>query len=71
MPLVGGGSHGSAQAPRVSARICAGYAGCGSRGYTSYGYWRHRATSYWRMTPGKECTSYAAYVESDQRGLPG
>jgi surface antigen len=68
MPLLGGGSLSSAHLPRVSARICDGYASCGARGDTSYGYWRHSATSYWRMTPGNECTNYVAYVESTVYG---
>jgi surface antigen len=47
-----------------STVLCSGYAGCNRTGYSSYAYGRHRSTSYWRMTPGDECTNYVAYVES-------
>jgi surface antigen len=55
---------------RVPSKVlCTGYAGCNRHGYSSYGYARHRGKSYWRMSPGDECTNYVAYVESAMFGV--
>ncbi|HUZ22989.1 MAG TPA: CHAP domain-containing protein [Streptosporangiaceae bacterium] len=54
----------SAAARSPSVVVCAGYASCDSRGYTSHGYAAHSGRSYWRMIAGNECTNYVAYVES-------
>jgi surface antigen len=57
----------SGRAPSVV--MCSGYAGCNQHGYSSYAYGRHRMTSYWRMSPGNECTNYVAYVETQMFGV--
>jgi surface antigen len=54
---------------RVPSRVlCTGYAGCNVQ-HSSYGYARHLHTSYWKMSPGDECTNYVAYVESQMFGV--
>jgi surface antigen len=52
-----------------SSVVCSGYRGCDQHGHSSYGYGRHRRTSYWWMTAGNECTNYVAYVESRTFGV--
>jgi surface antigen len=52
-----------------SSLVCAGYSGCARHGHPSYGYGRRRHHSFWRMSPGNECTNYVAYVESRHFGV--
>jgi surface antigen len=52
-----------------SSVLCSGYVGCNRNGYSSYEYGRHSQTSYWRMSPGDECTNYVAYAESQAFGV--
>ncbi len=52
----------SLRAPSVIE--CSGWARCDARGFNSYGYAAHGWRSFWRMSPGDQCTNYAAYVES-------
>ncbi len=44
--------------------LCGSWARCDERGYDSYGYGSVEDQSFWRMSPGDECTNYVAYVES-------
>ena len=61
-------SGGGSGAPSV--RLCNGWAGCSTNGYTTHGYQNHEWTSYWGMAAGNQCTNYAAYVESTIYGKP-
>lgn len=47
-----------------SVILCAGWRHCDARGYDSYRYAARGWRAYWRMSPGDQCTNYAAYVES-------
>jgi surface antigen len=49
-------------APR--AYLCQGWRTCDALGYSSYHYAVHMWHAYWRMSPGNECTNYAAFVEA-------
>ena len=59
-------------APARSAEwivLCTGYDACNAAGYPDSGYKAASATSYWRQTPGHNCTNYAAY-RLVKNGLP-
>jgi surface antigen len=58
----------SAQA--ASTVLCTGYTGCTDKGYSDSGYSSHKATSYWNMYAGTNCTNYAAYRLITTNGLP-
>jgi surface antigen len=59
------GTSAPGPATAVASRIlCGSWSRCDSRGYDSYGYAASEYRAYWRMTPGDECTNYAAFVES-------
>ena len=62
--LTNGTSMGSAPSYQPSAIVCSGWRVCDARGLNSYGYASRGWRSYWRMSPGDQCTNYAAYVES-------
>ncbi len=47
-----------------SMYVCQGWNGCDANGDSSYHYGAHQWKSYWRMSPGDECTNYAAFVEA-------
>jgi len=47
-----------------SRRLCSGWLNCTRHGYPSYRYQARGWRSYWRMSPGDQCTNYVAYVES-------
>jgi surface antigen len=47
-----------------SRKLCTGWGSCTTHGYPSYHYQSLGWRSYWRMSPGDECTNYAAFVES-------
>ena len=53
-----------------SRELCTGWSRCSTRGYSSYAYASNGWQSYWRMSPGDECTNYAAYVESTVYHVP-
>lgn len=51
-------------APASSAEwivLCTGYDACNAAGYPDSGYKAASSTSYWRQTPGHNCTNYVAY----------
>jgi surface antigen len=48
-------------AEAVTSYLCHGYSACQSAGYGNLGYQSNARTSFWRMTPGHNCTNYAAY----------
>ncbi|HET8989028.1 MAG TPA: CHAP domain-containing protein [Humibacillus sp.] len=51
-------------APASSAEwivLCTGYDSCNAAGYPDSGYKAVSSTSYWRQTPGHNCTNYVAY----------
>jgi len=50
--------------------LCGSWVKCNMRGYDSYGYGANASRAYWRMSPGDECTNYAAYVESTVYHVP-
>ncbi|HET9094515.1 MAG TPA: CHAP domain-containing protein [Solirubrobacteraceae bacterium] len=52
------------------AELCAGYAACSLPGFTTHGYPRAAAESWWSMYGGINCTNYAAFVESQVYGVP-
>ncbi len=54
---------GSASAASASP-LCNGYAACSALPFSTHGYDDVTTPSYWGMTPGDQCTNYAAYVES-------
>ena len=59
-------------APASSAEwivLCTGYDACNAAGYPDSGYKAVSSTSYWRQTPGHNCTNYAAY-RLVKNGLP-
>jgi len=47
-----------------SVVLCCGWQHCNARGFNSYGYAARGGRAYWRISPGDQCTNYAAYVES-------
>jgi surface antigen len=47
-----------------SHEMCTGWLRCTRHGYPSYNYQARGRRSYWRMSPGDQCTNYVAYVES-------
>jgi surface antigen len=49
--------------------LCTGYDGCSAAGYSNSGYKAVSSTSYWRQTPGHNCTNYVAY-RLVKNGLP-
>ena len=53
-----------------SSALCHGFTSCTGKGYSTHDYRTHWDTSFWRMTPGDNCTNYAAYVESTVYGAP-
>jgi surface antigen len=57
-------------AAAASVTLCNGYAACSVAPYSTYGYPSDSQSSYWGMTPGNECTNYAAFVESTVFGAP-
>lgn len=69
---VGTGTISTAGAAEYSQTLCAGYSGCSVAPYTTHGYdfMTNGQRPYWYMTPGNECTNYAAYVEQTVYGVP-
>ncbi|MDX3659783.1 CHAP domain-containing protein [Streptomyces sp. ID05-26A] len=51
----------AAPASAGSTTLCTGYAGCAAANRGDAGYGANSGTSYWGMTPGHNCTNYAAY----------
>lgn len=51
-------------APLPSRILCGSWQKCDGHGYDSYHYGAHEYTPYWRMSPGDQCTNYAAFVEA-------
>jgi surface antigen len=68
MPMAAPARSAAADVP--STVLCTGWASCASQGFPSYGYATEGYQSYWNMSPGDECTNYAAYVESRVFGAP-
>jgi surface antigen len=65
LPVVTGGPGTASPAGQAPSRIlCSGWSRCNAHGYDSYGYGARGAVAYWRMSPGDQCTNYAAFVES-------
>jgi surface antigen len=62
--LTNGATPALSPSYQPSAVICSGWRHCDARGFNSYGYAARAWRSYWRMSPGDQCTNYAAYVES-------
>jgi surface antigen len=58
------------QSGAPSLMLCSGWSRCSRHGYPSYDYADREYRSYWRMSPGDECTNYAAYVESTVYHVP-
>jgi len=50
--------------------LCEGNSACSVTPYTTHNYQNEMSTSYWGMTTGRECTNYAAFVESSVYGSP-
>lgn len=54
---------GATQADAVSGpALCSTYDGCAALGMNDHGYEGASGTSYWKMTPGHNCTNYVAYI---------
>lgn len=64
VPVLIAHSSANSAASRPSRELCTGWARCSSHGYPSYKYQARGWQSYWRMSPGDQCTNYAAFVES-------
>jgi surface antigen len=64
VPILTSGSSIQPSYSPPSRILCTGWQRCDTRGYDSYGYSGRGWRAYWRMSPGDECTNYAAYVES-------
>ncbi|HWF81566.1 MAG TPA: CHAP domain-containing protein [Streptosporangiaceae bacterium] len=57
--------HSAARHASLPSReLCTGWLRCTRHGYPSYKYQARGWRSYWRMSPGDQCTNYVAYVES-------
>jgi surface antigen len=69
-PMLSGGPSAAPAASSPSRILCNSWSRCDERGYNSYGYASHEWHAYWRMSPGDECTNYAAYVESTVFHVP-
>lgn len=52
---------GISPAQAAFTSLCTGYDSCSRQGMSNYGYQASSSTSYWRMTPGHNCTNYVAY----------
>jgi surface antigen len=64
VPVVIHHVHADEAASLPSVTLCTGWTRCAEHGYPSYAYQDYGWRSYWRMSPGDECTNYAAYVEA-------
>ena len=62
--LTNGATPALSPSYQPSTVVCSGWRHCDARGLNSYGYAARAWRSYWRMSPGDQCTNYAAYVES-------
>ncbi|GAA2076384.1 hypothetical protein GCM10009821_14550 [Aeromicrobium halocynthiae] len=50
-----------ASAEAASTSLCKGFSQCEKRGYGHAGYRVRQKVSHWNMSPGTNCTNYAAY----------